>query len=90
MAEIGGLGARGMVVDHLRIAREDQHRREIGRHEKHPTESKMAEVELIELSRFRERREPNPKGGLRCMVFGQDNLLPNISNAQNTIFLPSC
>ena len=84
MAEIGGFGAGRMVVDQFGIARDDEHRRQVRRHDKYPAHAKMAEVEFIEFAGLGQRRESNPERGLRCMVFGQDTLLLSISTAQIT------
>lgn len=52
VAEIGRFGAGRMIVDQFGAAGDDQDRRQVGRHQEHGADAKMAEVEFIEFARL--------------------------------------
>ena len=71
LAEVGGFGARGMVVDQFGVAGKNQQGRELSGKDNDRFGPEVAEVEFVEFSCWRDRLHPNPQRELRCIVFGQ-------------------
>ena len=71
LAEIGGFGAGGMIVEQFGVAGKNQEGRELSGKDNDRFGPEVAEVEFVEFSCWRDRLHPNPQRELRCIVFGQ-------------------
>jgi hypothetical protein len=82
LAEVGGFGPRRVGVDQLRTAGDDQDRGETRGHHEGAPDTKVPEIEFIELPCNRQGFDANPQREFGCIVFSQGKPLPSSNHAQ--------